>query len=306
MVPFLFKWRPLRFKWLVLEMLEWSTKPQFFCWQHSLRTLFTSGTLRARASSSDLLMRPDIDIIAEDSELIASARSISSTAHSRGVLEDRKLLVPTWIIISSGFLRSSGLIWSFMSCVVHPGKVAILTCEFFDIFWLCRYLRVESPAIMTFFFCRLGCEWSNSDELIKLVFRVLISEDDGDVLCPATALFPFWLLTFLSVWSSIWTWRGSNPLRVWIILAGMDFWLCFAFALLGCGFATDQRSLDCSWLFSTSLFSRVMMVSANFRESFSCSNDRTRLSRNKHFSSNSLIALSFLDMVDNSFSHFFL
>ena len=64
-------------------MLEWSTKPQFFYWQHSLRTLFTSGTLRARASSSDLLMRPDIDIIAEDSELIASARSISSTAHSR-------------------------------------------------------------------------------------------------------------------------------------------------------------------------------------------------------------------------------
>ena len=53
--------------------------------------------------------RPDIDIIAEDSELTASARSISSTAHSRGVLEDRKLLVPTWIIISSGFLRSSGL-----------------------------------------------------------------------------------------------------------------------------------------------------------------------------------------------------
>ena len=123
-VPFLFKWRPLRFKWLVIEMLEWSTKPQFFCLQHSLRTLFTSGTLHARASSSDLLMRPDIDIIAEDSELTASARSISSTAHSRGVLEDRKLLVPTWIIISSGFLRSSGLMWSFMSCVVHPGKVA--------------------------------------------------------------------------------------------------------------------------------------------------------------------------------------
>ena len=55
-------------------------------------------------------MRPDIDIIAEDSELTSSARSISSTAHSRGVLENRKLLVPTWIIISSGFLRSSGLI----------------------------------------------------------------------------------------------------------------------------------------------------------------------------------------------------
>ena len=66
-------------------MLEWSTKPQFFCLQHSLRTLFTSGSLQARASSSDLLMRPDIDITAEDSELTASAGSISSTAHSRGV-----------------------------------------------------------------------------------------------------------------------------------------------------------------------------------------------------------------------------
>jgi len=46
-----------------------------------------------------------------------------------------------------------------------------------------------------------------------------------------------------------------------------------------------------------------MIVSANFKESFSCSNDRTRLSRNKHFSSNSFIALSFLDIVDNNFSH---
>ena len=83
-------------------MLEWSTKPQFFCLQHSLRTLFTSGTLHARASSSDLLMRPDIDIIAEDSELTASAWLVSSTAQSRGVLEDRKLLVPALVIMSAG------------------------------------------------------------------------------------------------------------------------------------------------------------------------------------------------------------
>ena len=85
-------------------------KPQFFCLQHSL---FTSGSLLARASSSDLLMRPDIDIIAEDSELTASAWLVSSTAHSRGVLEDRKLLVPALVIMSSGFLRRSGLIMIF-------------------------------------------------------------------------------------------------------------------------------------------------------------------------------------------------
>ena len=174
-----------------------------------------------------------------------------------------------------------------MSCIVHPGKVAILNCELLDILWLCRYLRVESPAIITFVW-RLGCEWSCwFDELIKSVFRVLISEDDEDVLCPVTTLFPFWLLPFLLIWSS--TRRGSNLLRVWIILAGIVFWLCFAFELLGCGFLTDQRSLDCGWLFSTSLFSRVMIVNANFKESFSCSNDRTRLSRNKHFSSNHLL-----------------
>ena len=58
----------------------------------------------ARASSSDLLMRLDIVIMAGDSELIDSARSTNSSAHSRGELLDRKLLVPTWIIISSGFL----------------------------------------------------------------------------------------------------------------------------------------------------------------------------------------------------------
>ena len=104
-------------------MLEWSTKPQVFCLQHSLRTLFTSGTLQARASSSDLLMRPDKDIIADDSEQTASARSISSTAHSRGVLEDRKLLVPTWIIISSGFLRSRWLdmILHVLRCASRKG-----------------------------------------------------------------------------------------------------------------------------------------------------------------------------------------
>ena len=91
-------------------MLEWSTKTQFFSLQHSLRTLFKSGTLQTRASSSDLLMTVDIDVIAKDSELTVLARSISPPAHSRGVLEDHKLLVPTWIIISSGFLCSSGLI----------------------------------------------------------------------------------------------------------------------------------------------------------------------------------------------------
>ena len=140
-----------------------------------------------------------------------------------------------------GFYAEVAWLWSFMSYVVHPGKVAILTCEFLDTLWLCRYIRVESPAIITFFW-RLGCEWSCwFDELIKSVFRVL-TEDDEDVLCPMTTLFPFWFLPFLSIWSS--TRRGSNLLQVWIMLAGIVFWLCFAFEFLWWGFSTDQRSLS--------------------------------------------------------------
>ena len=44
-----------------------------------------------------------------------------------------------------------------------------------------------------------------------------------------------------------------------------------------------------------------MIVNAYFEQSFSGSFDRTRLPRDKHFSSKSFIALSFLDIVDNFF-----
>ena len=93
--------------------------------------MFTAGTFLAKASSSDLQMRLDIVVLTEDSEVTHLARSTTSSAHSQGELLE--LLVPTWIIIWSGFLRKSGLIRSFMSCVVHPGNVAILTCKFLDI-----------------------------------------------------------------------------------------------------------------------------------------------------------------------------
>ena len=48
--------------------------------------------------------------MAGDSELTNLARSTTSSTHSRGELLELKLLVPTWIIISSEFLRKSGLI----------------------------------------------------------------------------------------------------------------------------------------------------------------------------------------------------
>ena len=95
-------------------------------------------------------------VLAEDSEVTDLARSPTSSTHSRGELLELTLLVPTWIIICSGFLRKSGLIRSVMSCVVHPGNVAILTCKFLDILWLWRYFSEEYPA-MIIFFRRLGC-----------------------------------------------------------------------------------------------------------------------------------------------------
>ena len=133
------------------------------------------------ASSSDLQkMRLDIVILAEDSERTDLPRSATSSPYSRREL----LLVPTytWIIISSGFLRKTDLIWSFMSCVVHPGNVAILTFEFLDILWLWRYLSEVTPAKITFF-RQLGCAWSwsfvsDSVETGCIVLHVLRCEKD--------------------------------------------------------------------------------------------------------------------------------
>lgn len=197
------------------------------------------GILCVRVLLLDLLMRLDIDIIVEDLELIVLVRLISFIVYLWGVLEDCKLLVFIWIIILFGFLCSNGLIWFFMFCVVYFGKVVILICEFFDILWFCRYLRVEFFVIMIFFWW-LGCEWLNwFDELIKLVFCVLIFEDDGDVLCFVIVLFLFWLFIFFLIWFLIWIWRGLNLLWVWVILVGIVFWLCFVFVFFGCGFVMD-------------------------------------------------------------------
>ena len=79
------------------------------------------------------------------------AKSIISSTQVRGVSLDLRLSVPTRIIISSGFLRSSGLILSFISSVVQPGKDDTFIREFFDILWSWRCLRIESPAIIISF-----------------------------------------------------------------------------------------------------------------------------------------------------------
>ena len=215
-------------------------------------------------------------------------------------------------MISSGFFRKSGFIKSCMSSVVHPGKEDTLTLEFLDILWPWRCLRTESPAIITFFW-QLGCVCS----------RFVVDSVDTDwlVLCVVTSvgrhegllnllwsLFVVRLSSFLtSTCASLIPRRGSKLFRVWMILERTAFWLRFAFPfLLRVSSTWAQHSLDFDWLFSTSLLSCIMMVNASLREPFSCSNDKTRLSKVKHFSSKSLIALPFLETEDSNVSHLFL
>ena len=100
----------------------------------SLKYLLTPDTLTARTSLSDLGRIPDIARSAEDSLLIMVARLTSSSAQSRTDALDRRLLVPTCITITSGFRRKTGLIWSPMSIVVHPGNEETLTFADLEIF----------------------------------------------------------------------------------------------------------------------------------------------------------------------------
>ena len=69
-------------------MFEWSINPQLFRVQQSLRVVFTSAILQAKASSSDLHTRLDNAIFAGDSRLTIVAKSIISSAQARGVLQD--------------------------------------------------------------------------------------------------------------------------------------------------------------------------------------------------------------------------
>ena len=73
------------------------------------------------------------------------AKLTISSAHSRAGVDERRLLVPTWSTISSGFFRKIGLMWSLMSWVEHPGKEEILTLALLDIFLPCKFFRMESP-----------------------------------------------------------------------------------------------------------------------------------------------------------------
>ena len=216
-------------------MFKWSINPQDICWWKCLRTVFTAGFFLAKASSSDLQMRLDIVVLAEDSEVTDLARSPTSSTHSRGELLELTLLVPTWTTICCGFLPKSGLIRYVMSSVVHPGNVAILNRKFLDILWLWRYFSVESP-VMIIFFRQLGCGWSwsfgiDSVETDCMDLRVPRCEkDDEGVFWSLSPLFAFWLATFLTSNSSLfrfaatrncyefqWNWRALTSYYVLLV-----------------------------------------------------------------------------------------
>ena len=74
---------------------------------------------------------------------------ISSPQSRREVSEGRRLLVPTWITISSGFFRDIDLIWSLMSCIEKPGNEEIFTLAVPDILPPCRFFKIESSNMKT-------------------------------------------------------------------------------------------------------------------------------------------------------------
>ena len=153
----------------------------------------------------------------------------------------------------------------------------------------------------------LCCHSVNTDWLVLCVVT-LIGRHEG-LLKLLSSLFAVRLSSFLtSTCTSLIRRRGSKLFRVSVILGRTDLWLRSRFPFLPRFSSTwAQHSLDFGSLFSTSLFSCVMMVNASLRESFSCSNDKAWLSKVKHFASNSLIALSFfsnrgVQLVQEAFS----
>lgn len=99
------------------EMFEWSINPCALCLQNCLRTIFTSGTLLAKASSSDLLIRMDI-VIMRYAEILPN---IFPYAESRR--RESSAIYWNWIFLSSEiipFHRSSSLrlvSWIFLPLI---------------------------------------------------------------------------------------------------------------------------------------------------------------------------------------------
>jgi len=106
-------------------MLLWSMKSHSFWKQNFLRILLTSLALFASSLSSARAVRLEMATEIPSWSTMRPMSTISS-AHSREKFEFRRLLVPTWMIIESGFRLIIGLMWSAMSFVVQPGKLESL------------------------------------------------------------------------------------------------------------------------------------------------------------------------------------
>ena len=109
-VPLLFKCRRLRLRCWSVVMLLWSIKPHLFSRQNFFRILLTSLTLLSNSLSSARAVRLEMATEIPSWSTMRPKSTISS-AHSREEFEFRRLLVPTWIIIESGFRLTIGLMW---------------------------------------------------------------------------------------------------------------------------------------------------------------------------------------------------
>ena len=150
--------------------------------------------------------------------------------------------------------------------------------------------------------CRLGWHRLISSLCCNIDRPARGSSETSDIVICSTVI----LITHIH-FSSVIRRRGSKLFRVSVISGRTAFWLRSRFPFFP-RFSSiwTQQSLDFGSLFSASLFSCIMMVNASIRDSFPCSNDKTWLSKVKHSSSKSLIALSFLETEDNNVSHLFL
>ena len=145
-VPLLFKCRRLRLRCWSVVMLLWSIKLHSFWRQKFLKILLTSLTLLANSLSSGRAVRLEMATERPSWSTMRPMSTISSV-HSREEFEFRRLLVPAWIIIESGFRLTIGLIWSAVSFVVQPGKLDNWTLELGpDMLRPFRCFRMESPA----------------------------------------------------------------------------------------------------------------------------------------------------------------
>ena len=275
---YLLCWGEDHLRWRSAVMLEWTTIFNLFWRQNFFRFEFTSSTWVASWSSSERAVKLDKTASVPGAALLAQlTRSIISSEQAVGLWQSRRLLVPTWMMSWSGFFfLIMGLIWSRLSLVVQPGKVETLTLLLsLDILWAFKCFSTESPAIMAKQ-AGLSSRSPSSALLLSVIVSSVFSRTWNLFWSAMVPLFKF---SFPFRFGFVWHWRSAALFE--FLWGTVNSWI---------------------WL-SPSLFSYMIIFNANFRESFSCSADDARVSRDAIFSFSSFISTSLLHNVSWSFSH---